>query len=216
MSEYRQSLTDKVILAAMGAFVEKGIRAVKMDDIAASLSISKRTLYELFANKEVLVIEGVKRYYAVMRQRLGEYAASGASVMDVLLKSFEMKMAEVRRANPAFYADVEKYPALLAFFDENHARHMEQMIDFMKRGVDEGYFIEGLNYELVGKMFDVGNLFVMKSQLYRQYSMEDIFINFVFVSVRGICTTKGIDALDNFMASYERKQARSGDVAFGA
>lgn len=209
MSEYRQTLAGKIISEATVAFVEKGIRAVKMDDIAASLSISKRTLYELFANKEVLVIECVKRYYASMHERLREYAANGTSAMDVLLKSFEMKMAEVRRASPAFYADVEKFPALLAFFEENHVRHMEQLIEFMKRGVDEGFFIEGLNYELVAKMLDVGNVFVMRSQLYQQYTMEAIFINFIFVSVRGICTTKGIEALDNFKASYERQQAHS-------
>ena len=42
------------------AFAEKGIRAVKMDDIARMLTISKRTLYEIYPNKEELLLECFK------------------------------------------------------------------------------------------------------------------------------------------------------------
>ena len=45
----------QVIKAAAEAFSQKGIKNVRMDDIASSLSISKRTLYELFADKEELL-----------------------------------------------------------------------------------------------------------------------------------------------------------------
>ena len=54
----KRKRTDKklirmqVIKAAAEAFSQKGIKNVRMDDIASSLSISKRTLYELFADKE--------------------------------------------------------------------------------------------------------------------------------------------------------------------
>lgn len=51
ISTYREALKDKILETAMVAFAEKGIRAVKMDDIANSLSISKRTLYEIYGNK---------------------------------------------------------------------------------------------------------------------------------------------------------------------
>lgn len=40
----------------MKQFLSKGVKAVKMDDIAMSLSISKRTLYEIFADKEDLLM----------------------------------------------------------------------------------------------------------------------------------------------------------------
>ena len=46
-TEYKQILYRKIITAANEAFMTKGVRAVKMDDLAKSLSISKRTLYDL-------------------------------------------------------------------------------------------------------------------------------------------------------------------------
>lgn len=44
----RSELRNEVLQQAVKAFFSLGIRNVHMDDIAASLSISKRTLYELF------------------------------------------------------------------------------------------------------------------------------------------------------------------------
>ena len=46
----------------MTLFMADGVRAVKMDDIAAHLGISKRTLYELYSNKEQLLLEGFRFY----------------------------------------------------------------------------------------------------------------------------------------------------------
>ena len=44
----------------MKSFTECGIRAVKMDDIAKNLGISKRTLYEIYSNKEDVLADVVK------------------------------------------------------------------------------------------------------------------------------------------------------------
>ena len=43
---YREELKQRIIDVAMKEFWLKGVKAVKMDDIANDLTISKRTLYE--------------------------------------------------------------------------------------------------------------------------------------------------------------------------
>ena len=62
ITAYKKGLREVILKTAMKAFAEKGIRAVKMDDIAESLSISKRTMYEIYATKEELLYEGVKAF----------------------------------------------------------------------------------------------------------------------------------------------------------
>lgn len=59
-NSYRQELRERILATAMNEFYTKGIKAVKMDDIAKRLSISKRTLYEIYQNKEELLLEGMK------------------------------------------------------------------------------------------------------------------------------------------------------------
>ena len=58
---YRKELRDRILVASMDEFRKLGIRQVKMDDIANKLAISKRTLYEIYANKEKLLLECIKQ-----------------------------------------------------------------------------------------------------------------------------------------------------------
>ena len=59
-TEYREQLKDRILKTAMQEFLTNGIKQVKMDDIARKLGISKRTLYEIYGNKEELLFEGIK------------------------------------------------------------------------------------------------------------------------------------------------------------
>ena len=47
----------KIVETALQMFNSRGVRGVTMDDIASAMHISKRTLYESFANKEELLFE---------------------------------------------------------------------------------------------------------------------------------------------------------------
>ena len=50
----------RVIAMASKMFFEQGIRKVRMDDVAAALTMIKRTLYEMFSDKEELLLECMK------------------------------------------------------------------------------------------------------------------------------------------------------------
>ena len=51
----RAELKERIIATATEAFTTKGIKSITMDDIAAALGISKRTLYDVFVDKESLL-----------------------------------------------------------------------------------------------------------------------------------------------------------------
>lgn len=57
---YKLELRNRILKAAMTEFLHKGVKSVKMDDIANALAISKRTLYEIYSNKEELLLEAVR------------------------------------------------------------------------------------------------------------------------------------------------------------
>lgn len=59
----------RIVETAAQLFNSRGIRGVTMDDIAASLRISKRTLYETFANKEELLAECLQMVHAEIERR---------------------------------------------------------------------------------------------------------------------------------------------------
>ena len=80
-TSYRASLRGRIIDCALQEFADNGIRAVRMNDIASALAISKRTLYELFKDKETLLFESVKEYEVRKKLALKAYSEKGHHVM---------------------------------------------------------------------------------------------------------------------------------------
>ena len=50
-------MKDKIINKASEMFLKLGFKSVTMDDIAGEMSISKKTIYKYFCNKELLIEE---------------------------------------------------------------------------------------------------------------------------------------------------------------
>lgn len=195
---YKIALKDRILETAMIMFAEQGIRAVKMDDIANALQISKRTLYELYDNKEELLFEGIKKTVKQRSEELSVMAGSMDNVMDIIIEVFKRKVNEYKSTNPQFYTDIIKYPKVLEYFIQDKEKTRSQIIEFMKRGVSEGFFRTNVNYELFGKILETHNSFIMSDRLYLKYSMPELLYNMIFVIIRGVCTQKGLDVLDAF------------------
>lgn len=198
---YRISLRERIIEKAMQDFSMHGIRAVKMDDLANELGISKRTLYEIFKDKETLLFEGIKVYGERKREYMRSYAEDERHhVIDIILEAYRMKVEEVRAVNPSFYLDLMKYPKLAHHMKESQEKSREGFLTFMKRGVDEGYFRTDVNYELVPHIFDALGQYILSNSLVQQYSVEELFSNCFLIALRGFCTDKGLHTIDTLMA----------------
>lgn len=203
ITTYKESLKEKILSAAMALFAEKGIKAVKMDDIANSLSISKRTIYEICENKEDLLFEGVKKRKSAQQEALREFAEGADNVMDIILHSFRLTIEQFKFTNPVFYSDLMKYPRIMRYFEEDKKKSQKQFREFLHRGIGEGYFREDVNYDLIIYILSAQERYIMMSQLYNMYSMEEIFYNLIFISLCGICTNKGIEVLDGFLINIK-------------
>jgi AcrR family transcriptional regulator len=201
MTAYRVSLRERIIEKAMQDFSMHGIRAVKMDDLANELGISKRTLYEIFKDKETLLFEGMKVYDDRKREYLHSYAEDERHhVIDIIMEAYHMKVEEVRAVNPDFYLDLMKYPRLVQHMKEAQQKSREGFLAFMKRGVDDGYFRPDVNYELVPHIFDALGQYILTNSLVQQYSVEELFSNCFLIALRGFCTDKGLHTIDKLMA----------------
>lgn len=203
ISAYRQSLKTRILEAASDAFSQKGIKSVRMDDIAQSLNISKRTLYEIYENKEVLLYECLKTSKARAQEEMTFIAAQRANVMDIILDIYRSKMSQLQKINPQFYSDLEKYPQLQSFLEEQHDKDRTKLKDFLRRGIEEGYFKGDINVDIIANVFDAINEYMKNHKLYTEFPLEQLFNNMLFVTIRGICTQKGLAVIDTFLTDSQ-------------
>ncbi|MGO5242476.1 TetR/AcrR family transcriptional regulator [Hallella faecis] len=201
-TEHREALREQILKVATREFTTIGVKSVKMDDIARKLKISKRTLYEIYDNKEQLLLESVARRIHEFDATLERFDSSGEKqVIDILLEFYRLQMEELRDMNPVYYEDLHKYPRVMSFLEQVNKEHKAHSKDFFKRGVLEGYFRNDFNYELISLLGNNVMQNVMESKLYNTYSLQDIFRNVVMLFIRGLCTAKGIQELDRQLES---------------
>lgn len=198
---YRALVRERILERAMQDFANHGIRSVRMDDIAKSLGVSKRTVYEIFGDKEAMLFEGLKIYEERKRTYLQHYAEeNGHHSIDIILEAYRMKVEEVRAVNPHFYSDLMKYPKLEGYMKQRQAQARDGYLKFMQRGVDEGFLRGDINYEMIPLMFEAIGQYVLSNQLLQKYSVEELFSNYFLIALRGLCTSKGLKIIDEMMS----------------
>ena len=69
----------------MAMFIAQGIKSVRMDDIARQLSISKRTLYEMFGDKEELLYQCIVRHAKSTEQERAKRFKQADNYLEVML-----------------------------------------------------------------------------------------------------------------------------------
>ena len=90
----RVAKREAVLRAAVRMFNEKGFHATSLDDVAASLGISKRTIYHYLANKDQVLLECVTIGLGQLREAAAEARARPGTGRDRLMR-FLRRYAEV-------------------------------------------------------------------------------------------------------------------------
>lgn len=196
---------DRILSYAIENFSRNGIRNVKMDDIASDLGISKRTLYQLFKDKENLLIECFKYSEKRSAELYSELTESTDNILELYTKWLKMRIDEIRSVNPQFFSDLNKYSRVQKYFRDVSAMKSKEGLKFINMGIAQGLFRNDINYNVLLRISEITAESIMRNELYLEYSYDDLFGSASIMSVRGICTKKGYDLLDKYIESYKMK-----------
>lgn len=132
INQYRQELRNKIIDYAMAEFYKRGVKAVKMDEISRGLHVSKRTVYEIFGDKEELLLAGMKMQQAKELQSLEEFANTQArNVIDIISYVYKLQMRRNEQVGVVFYEEIHKIPRVVEFMREYHSKECEERSKFL-------------------------------------------------------------------------------------
>lgn len=196
---YRIELKKKILRTSLREFLDKGVKAVKMDNIANMLGISKRTLYEIYSNKEELLLECVRMHEEEHTLHMASYGAdANHSVIDILIEFYKLQIDNLSGVSPCFFVELHKYKHVMDYLEDMHAKRERSTAEFFARGVKEGYFRSDVDFPIVTMIGGEFMEIVMRNEMYKIYDLKRILHNFIFVFIRGLCTAEGIKKLDEF------------------
>ena len=202
----RSELRNEVLQQAVKAFFSLGIRNVHMDDIAASLSISKRTLYELFQDKRQLLLEVMRFQRNEMHDYMAKIASKAENALEVIFAFYEKKSSELCEMNPVFFRDLRKYPEILEFFRQEQRDSDKAAAEHFRQGVNQGIFREDINFDIISKAMSMQLDVLVYSDLAENYPLDEIYSEITILHMRGITTEKGARMVEHFLQTVREKR----------
>ncbi|MBO5216863.1 MAG: TetR/AcrR family transcriptional regulator [Alistipes sp.] len=202
---------ERVIEHVSNVIVTLGIKSVRMDDVANELGMSKRTLYEMFGDKEELLYEGIVRYMDNRYEELSMRAKQFNNMLEILLESVRSL------CNNGMSGDVEcrLTTNLKKFYPVVHERvqryHSDRGLKGLQYALDkcreEGYLDEHVDIELMARLFltTAGMLIsdkniILPENISRQEAFGAMVVNFL----RGLASQKGLQVIDEILAREPR------------
>ncbi len=198
---------ERIIAQAMRMFVSEGIRSVRMDDIARQLGVSKRTLYELFGDKESLLYLAMEHWFECRRLDRERASAGAGNVLEAMFmvlgcvmddsETIQRLMGNLRKFYPAVHERLLR---------EGSAKSRRDMRQMLERGIADGLFVATINIDLaISLLYYTASAITDRRDLLlpegmdRREAFEQIVCNFF----RGISTAEGLQLVDDYRKRYD-------------
>lgn len=188
----------QIISVAAEMFHQQGIRSVTMDDIAHRLCMSKRTLYQIFADKESLLLACVIQHEEEVIKQLEEVYNNTQNVLEFLLLVFSLKLKELNEIDPLFFEDMQKYPKVIEHIRQHKNENEQKSASFLQKGVEQGVFRKEINFKIVARQLSSCFDDVVENGLIDEYAKSEVFMNTIISYIRGCATQVGIAMIDNY------------------
>lgn len=213
-----QNQKEYIVGKAMQMFVRQGIKSVRMDDIAQELGVSKRTLYELFGDKEELLYLCLRQHMSEVNESVAREARQADSLLESILIGF-LEMTKHSETNSRIAGNLRKfYPSV---HERLHRELGEAGTMRFRTAIGEcvkcGLLDENANIDLAITMlyYMATGIVARKDVLMPEgVSVREAFISVVILFFRGISTPEGMRIIDSFAAGdrFRAYMAEGGDA----
>lgn len=188
-------IKDRILAKAEELFMQYGIRSVSMDDIANGLGMSKKTLYQYFADKDELVEGVVDGHINIVEGDCINCRNEAKDAIHEIFLTMQHIMDEFSNMNPMLLYDLEKFHfKAYKRFKEYKDKFLLQMIrNNIEWGMKEELYRPDLNVDVLSKyriesIMIPFNVAVFPPGKYNLAKTSEIMIeNFTY----GLATIKG-------------------------
>jgi AcrR family transcriptional regulator len=176
-------------------FLEQQTSNMKVEDLALSLGVTKKTLYNYFDSKKEMVESVVdyisRRKMNEIRQGLAEQNNPINALVYVGKSIYSISQKYNALVEPPI--DYLSSPIVQSIFKERRDELLEIVTFHYSKGVHIGLFDSDLDIELASNfyIFQLENLFIRKNSL----SNHQQLVQLLYYYLKGNCTTKGLDVL---------------------
>ncbi|TVZ56638.1 TetR family transcriptional regulator [Lutibacter sp. Hel_I_33_5] len=193
-------MRDKILEKSTEMFLNLGFKSVTMDDIAAALGVSKKTIYNHFSNKTDLVQEVTSTVFEFICTGIDFIHEQQQNPIKELyeVKRFIMHYLKDEKSSPQYQLQ-KYYPEIFSSLKHKQFEFMQECIqENLIRGIKQGLFRKEIDTDFTARLYFNGMLGIKNPELFplQQFSMNDLMNYYLEYHLRGIATVKGIQELE--------------------
>lgn len=197
---------ERIIEGAAELFRTYGVKAVTMDSLASHLGMSKRTIYEVFSDKDELLIGVLGKMAERQRELVSKVLTESENAISAIFRLIEINIDHFQNMSPAFQADMKTFHIEVLMKRERKCEmpDYKNNREVIERGVKEKLFRKEIDATIANTC--IYSLFrsVMDTDLYpfEEYSRRDIIRETVINYLRGISTPEGIGMINKLEKKF--------------
>lgn len=200
---------ERILVKAGELFMQYGIRSVSMDDIANNLGMSKKTLYQYYADKDELVEAVVDAHVNEIQGDCIDCRKDAKDAIHEIFITMERIMEEFNNMNPMLLYDLEKFHfKAYRRFREHKDKFLLQVIrKNIEWGIKDELYRPDVNVDVMSKfriesMMISWNVSVFPPGKYNLATTSELIIeNFTY----GLATIKGHKLIQKYNEHRQKK-----------
>lgn len=144
---------ERIKLQAAELFMKYGVRSVSMDDIANQLGMSKKTIYQYYADKDELVDAVIIEEISHNENCCEIDRSNSENAVHELFLAMDMVVEMFRSMNPSVLYDIQKYhPNAFLKFHKHKNDYLYSVIrENLVRGIKEDLYREDINIDIISR-----------------------------------------------------------------
>ncbi len=203
---------QRIKQAAHNLVMQYGIRSVSMDDIAAYLGMSKKTIYQYFNDKDELVEAVVDDIIDTNQCVCNDDREKADNAVHEIFLVMEMMAEMFKTMNPSILFDMQKYhPAAFVKFQKHRNDYIYNVCrQNLERGITEELFRPQINVDIMARyrVETMLTAFIPEFQRSVKQSLfkieEEIITHYLF----GLVSLKGYKLVLKYMEQKEKESAK--------
>lgn len=203
---------ERIKETAHDLVMQYGIRSVSMDDIATALGMSKKTIYQYYADKDELVLAVVNDVLGKNELDCEKDKGQAENAIHEIFLAMEMMVEMFRTMNPSIIYDMHKYhPSAFQRFQQHKNEYVYNVMrDNLTRGIREELYRPDINIDILSRYRVESMMLPFNPEFQRslKYSLlaieEELIIHFLF----GLVTQKGYKLILKYQQERIKKEVQ--------
>lgn len=187
---------ERILMTALDLFSKFGFRSISMDDIAHHVGMSKKTLYQYFADKDEIVTLTIENRLQQECKVVTKIQEETKNAVDFIIRINNYLTRNIRDTRSATIYDLKKYHANAWVVVEKFRNEflLTTVIDNLRTGIAEGNYRSDINVDILSRLRLEEISALINNDFFpdKTFNLADVSSAILDHFIAGIATEKGM------------------------